>query len=228
MRNANADDASLAVRRVRGDGLGKRRPAGISVAKRDYIKTASGHSRQQNGGFVRFRAGVGEEALLQISWRNLCNLFRQSHDMLGGIERRSVLQPVDLRGHFAGNLRVAVAHGNSQDAAKEIEIFVALHVPQVLHLAAVSYQRLLEIIGHRRPQIFFVLGDGFFAARTARELRCLNKMCGCGHGGVLYVLSVRRGVKGRKARPVDEKSSSCLYQYLDLGLAGIVLYQIPD
>src|SRR5260370_37018719 len=104
---ATAATPTLAGARGPGPAFGNVRPAGISVAKRDYIKTASGHSRQQNGGFVRFRAGVGEEALLQISWRNLCNLFRQSHDMLGGIERRSVLQPVDLRGHFAGNLRVA-------------------------------------------------------------------------------------------------------------------------
>ena len=78
-----------------------------------------------------------------------------------------------------------MSHGNGQDAAEEIEILVAFHVPEVLHLAAVGHQRLLEIIGHRRPQIFFVLGDDLFAARTAGELGCRYEMCGCGHGRVL-------------------------------------------
>jgi len=50
-----------------------------------------------------------------------------------------VLQPVDLRAHLAGNLRIAVAHGDGKDAAEEIEILVAFHVPEVLHFAAVGH-----------------------------------------------------------------------------------------
>jgi hypothetical protein len=30
-----------------------------------------------------------------------------------------------------------------------------------------------------------VFGDGFLAARAARELGCRNKLCRRGHGGVL-------------------------------------------
>jgi len=111
----------------------------------------------------------------------LRDLLRQRHDVLVGIERRSVLQPVDLRVHFAGDLWVAVTHGDGQDAAEEIEILVAFHVPEVLHFAAVGHQRLLEVVGHRGPKVFLVFGDGFFAARAARELGCGNELCGCGH-----------------------------------------------
>src|SRR6266851_5719820 len=60
MGNPHADDTGFAIRRMRGDGFGERRAARIGVAQRDDVKAASGHSRQQNSGFVGFRAGAGE------------------------------------------------------------------------------------------------------------------------------------------------------------------------
>ena len=101
--------------------------------------------------------------------------------MFVGVERRSVLQPADLRVHFAGDLRVAVTHGDGQDAAEEIEVLVAFQVPQVLHLAAVGDEGLLEVVGHRGPKIFLVPGDDFFAAPATGELGCRNEMRGCRH-----------------------------------------------
>ena len=56
---------------------------------------------------------------------DLCDLLRERHDVFVGVERRSVLQPVDLRVHFAGDLRVAVTHGDGQDTTEEIEVLVA-------------------------------------------------------------------------------------------------------
>jgi len=140
-----------------------------------------GHPREQNGGFIGFGAGIREKALLQVPWRDLRDLLCQCHDVFVGIERRRVLQPVDLRVHFAGDLRVAVPHGDGQDAAEEIEVPVAVKIPQVLHLAAVGDERLLEVVGHRGPKVFLVFGDDFFAARAAGELGCRNGMCGCRH-----------------------------------------------
>ena len=185
MRNPHADDAALAIRRVRGDGFGECRAAGIGVAQCHYVEAARGHAREQNSGFVGLGAGIGEKALLQIPRSDLRDFLRQRHDVFGGVERRSVLQAVDLRAHFAGDFRIAVPHGDRQDAAEEIQVLVAFDVPEMLHLAAVSHQRLLEIVGHRGPQIFFVLGDGFFAARATRERGCRYEMCWRGHGGIL-------------------------------------------
>ena len=78
--------------------------------------------------------------------------FCQRHDMLVGIQRGSVLQAIDLRVDLGSDFRIAVADRDRQDAAKKIEILVSVQVPQVLHFAAVGHQRLLKIIGDRRPQ----------------------------------------------------------------------------
>ena len=105
--------------------------------------------------------------------------------MLIGIERGSVLQAVHLRGDFAGDFGIAVADGNGEDAAEEVEVLVAVEVPEVLHLAAVGDQRLLEVVGDRGPEIFLVLGDDFVAARAAGELGSRNRVSGSGHGRIL-------------------------------------------
>ena len=71
--------------------------AGIGMAQRDHVERAGGHARQQEGGFIGFRAGIGEEALLQLAGRDLRDFFGQIDDGFGGVERRGVLQAIDLR-----------------------------------------------------------------------------------------------------------------------------------
>jgi len=159
------------------------------VAQGDDVVAAGGHAREKDGGFVGFAAGAGEEALLQVARGDLGDFFGEGHDVFVGIERGGVLQAIDLRGDFAGDLGVAVADGDGQDAAEEIEVLVAVEIPEVLHLAAVGDQGLLEVVGDRGPEVFFVLGDDFVAAGAAGELGCGNELCWCGHGRVLIVSS---------------------------------------
>src|SRR5258707_7876919 len=66
VRNAYANHAALALRRVGGYGFGDRGTAGICVTQGHYVVAAGGHSGDQDRCFVRFRSGAGEETLLQI------------------------------------------------------------------------------------------------------------------------------------------------------------------
>jgi len=50
-----------------------------------------------------------------------------------------------------------VADADGDDAAKEIEILLAVEIPKVLHAGVVGDERFLVIINDRRPQEFLVL-----------------------------------------------------------------------
>ncbi len=143
VRYAHADDAGFAPRGLRGHGFGQRRAAGIGVAQPHNVVGAGGHAREQDGGFVGFAAGIGEEALLQSAGRDLGDFFGQIDDGFVGVERRGVLQAVDLRLDLAGDLGIGVADGDGQDAAEEVEVLAAFEIPDVLHAGAVDDERVL-------------------------------------------------------------------------------------
>ena len=104
MGHANADHASGAPRTLRRDGFGQRRSPGIAVPQPNNVERSRGHARQQKRGFIRFGARIAEEAFLQLAGRDLSNLLRQGHHGLGRIESGDVLQPIDLRLDFRGDL----------------------------------------------------------------------------------------------------------------------------
>ena len=164
MRDAHADDSSLAPGRLRGDGFRERRAAGIGVAQRDDVVGAGGHAREKNRGFVGFGAGVGEEAFLQRAGSDLRHFFGEIDDGFVGIERGSVLQAIDLRLDLAGDFGIGVADGDGQDAAEEIEIPAAFEIPDVLHVRAVGDERTLVEIGDGGPEVFAVLAQDFGGA----------------------------------------------------------------
>src|SRR5882762_493819 len=165
VRNAYANHAALAIRRVGGYGFGDRGTACICVTEGHYVVAAGGHARDQDRCLVRFRSRTREKTLLQISRGNLCDFLSQSYDVFVRIERGRVLQAVHLGIDLAGDLGIAVADGNGQDAAEEIQILAAFQIPEILHLATIGHQRSLIVIGYRGPQIFFVLGDYLIATR---------------------------------------------------------------
>src|SRR5205823_9859810 len=57
----------------------------------------------------------------------------------------------------ARHARVGVSHGYGDNPAEEIQVLVALHVPQVLHAGVVSDQWIRIISGDRREKILLVL-----------------------------------------------------------------------
>ena len=161
--DANADDTCFAVRRVGGDSLGERRAAGVGVAECDDVVAAGGHAGEQDGGLVGFAAGVGEETLLQVTGSDVGDFFGECDDVFVGVEGGGVLESMHLSSDFIGNLWIAVADGDGEDAAEKVEVFVSLDVIDILHFAPVGYERLLKVVGDRGPEIFFVLGDNVFA-----------------------------------------------------------------
>lgn len=90
-----------------------------------------------------------------------------------------------LRGNFAGNLGIAMANRDGEDAAEKVEVLVAVKIPEVLHLATIGDQQLLEVVGHRAPKAFPVPGDGFVAACAAAQFPCWKGLRGSGHEGIL-------------------------------------------
>jgi hypothetical protein len=123
--------------------------------------------------------------LLQVARRDLRDFFRQRHDVLVGIERGGVLQAIDLRVHFRGDLRIAMPNGNGKDAAKKIQVLVPIQIPDVLHLPAIRHQRLFKVVGDRRPEEFFVFGDDFLTARFCGAQRRWCWSYRSGHNSVL-------------------------------------------
>jgi len=67
------------------------------VAQRDDVVTGTRHAREEDRGFIGFRAGAGEEALLQFAGSDLSEFFGQRDDGFVGEECRGVLELIDLR-----------------------------------------------------------------------------------------------------------------------------------
>src|SRR5713226_670801 len=84
---AHADHSGFAPGRLSGGGFGKRRAAGIGVAKSDDVVASRGDAGEKNRGFVGLGAGVGEEAFLELAGSDLRELFGERNDLFIGIER---------------------------------------------------------------------------------------------------------------------------------------------
>ena len=78
-----------------------------------------------------------------------------------GEYRRYVLQRIHLRVELRVDAVVAVADADRHDAAEEIEILVAVGVPDVLVLGARDHQRLLVIVKDRGKQKLPIGQDDF-------------------------------------------------------------------
>ena len=148
VRDAHADYARLAVRRLRGDGASQLRASGIGVAEGHYVVAARGHARDENGSLIGFGARTGEKALLQSAGSDLRDFFGEGDNLLVGIESGKMLEAVHLGLDLRRDFGVAVADGDRQDAAEEIEVFAPFDIPDVLHLGAVGDERLLVVVGH--------------------------------------------------------------------------------
>src|SRR5579863_1825914 len=103
----------------------------VAVAKRHNVEAAGGHAGYEDCGFVGLRAAVGEEALLDLTGRNLGQFLGELDGLRRRVDARGVLQAVDLILDLAGNVGVGVTDADGQDAAEEIEVAIALAVPDV-------------------------------------------------------------------------------------------------
>ena len=59
-----------------------------------------------------------------------------------------MLQLVELRLHLGCDPGIAMADADGDDAAEEVEVLIAIHVPDVLHAPMVHGHRLGVVIRH--------------------------------------------------------------------------------
>ena len=159
--DTHADHPAGAPGRMGGERLGDHGVAAVAVPQRHHFETAGRHPRQLHRGFIGFRSAVGEETFLEVAGGDLRQLFRQGDDGLVGVKRGGMLQAVNLRLHFGGDLLVTVPDADGEDAAEEIEVAAALGVENVLGVGVVHHQRLGVVVDHAGEQILLVLLQHF-------------------------------------------------------------------
>ena len=79
---------------------------------------------------------------------------------------------VDLLVDAGVHLVVAVADADRDNAAKEIEVLIAIRIPDVLVLGMVNHQRLLEVVKNGREEKLLVRENDFFFGHGRK---CLSR-----------------------------------------------------
>jgi hypothetical protein len=138
-----------------------RRATRIAVAQDDDFMSARVELGGHDGGVVGLRAATGEEGFLQTTGRDLMEFFGEVGLRLVGVERRSVLQRLDLLDDSRVDLRVGVADAHREHAAEAVQITFARIVPHVHAFAAHERERLLIISSDGGEEKLFMLADGF-------------------------------------------------------------------
>ena len=80
---------------------------------------------------------------------------------LGEEDGGDVLEFIDLGMDFGVDLIVAMADADSEDATEEIEILVAIGIPDKLVFGAFDHERVFEIVEDGREEEFFLREDDF-------------------------------------------------------------------
>src|ERR1700722_11769174 len=137
MNDANFDRAPPPATHAIQPARQRRTPA-IAMTQRDHFEVSRVHARRLNRRLIGFSAAVREEGFLQRAGRDLGQLFGERHHRLVGKAGGYVLQAVDLSFGARDDPRITVAHADGYDAAKEVEILLALDVPNMLHEAALD------------------------------------------------------------------------------------------
>lgn len=122
---------------IAGERSGELRAAVIGVSECDDVAVASVQAGGVDGGFVGLGAGVGEHGpRKRAAGRDGGKLPGQLHHGCRGVKGGRVAEGVDLAVDTSVDLVVAVADGNGDDAAEEVEVLAAFGVPHVLVLGA--------------------------------------------------------------------------------------------
>ena len=78
-----------------------------------------------------------------------------------------MLEPIHLLVYRPVHLLIAVTDAHRQDAAEEIQILVAVGIPNVLVFRSGQHKRLAEVVENRREQAFLVGQNDFLLGHTA-------------------------------------------------------------
>ena len=146
---------------VRGQAHRELRAAAVAVAQREDVLALGMKLSEKNGSLVGLGAAVGKKRLLQFSRRHGGELFCEADVRFGGVERGNVLEPSGLLLDRAGDFVVAVPDADSDDAAEEIEILLAVKIVNVTAFRVVDDQRLVIVVGDAGKKVLPVLIKNF-------------------------------------------------------------------
>ncbi len=160
------DDAWLRLgadfpRRMTGDCESHGGAAVIGVAESDDVTRTGVAAGEHNGGFVGFGAAVTKERLLQVAWSDGGDFLGEGDLGFGEEDGGDVLEFIELGMDFGVDFRVAMANADGENAAEEIEILVAVGIPDELVFGAFDDERLFEIVKDRGEEEFFLREDDF-------------------------------------------------------------------
>ena len=140
------------------------------MPQRNDVVVAGIHARGQDGGFVRLAAAVGEEGFLQRAGRERGYFLGHLHHDLVDEECGGVLQALQLLDSALGDFLVAVADRDGQHTAEEIEVALAISVPQLLTPGVIDDDWLIRVV--RRDSREDMLPVTFHQCCAAGVLLC--------------------------------------------------------
>ncbi|MGX1090279.1 hypothetical protein RKD47_000960 [Streptomyces albogriseolus] len=120
---------------VAGDADGAEGAAVVAVAHRQDGVAAPVGGGEQQGGVVGLGAGGGEEDPGVRDAAELGDAFGEVHHRPVEVEGGGVDDPPGLFGHRLGDLGQGVGGHGGEDAAEEVQVAVAVGVPDVASLA---------------------------------------------------------------------------------------------
>jgi ParB family chromosome partitioning protein len=132
---------------------------------RDDVAALAGLAGALDRGLDRLGAAVGEEDA--PAERPRAEPLGQAGHRLGVEEVADVEQPARLLAHGGDDGRVAVPDARHADAGEEVEVLVAVRVPQPRALAAVERDRVPRVRRHERRAV-----DRRAHARPGSSCRC--------------------------------------------------------
>ncbi len=167
--HAGLGDAAQPPRSDSGHGHGHGRAAVVGVPERDDLARPGVTAGGEDCGFVGFGAAVGEEGLGQLSARgDSGQLLRQRRLRLISEDRGDVLHGLQLLHDLPGYGRVGMADADGHDAAEEIQILVAVGIPDELVPGARQHQGSLVVVKHRGEDVLLLREYDFIFGHTVR------------------------------------------------------------
>ena len=153
----------------------------ICVPEGPEIEASGMQPSHVHGQIVSFRAAVHEVDVLQRLWKELRDPLRIFVDLGMHVDVRRVPEGVHLIMERLVDLGMAVAHAHGHDPAEEIQVTVALVVPEPLHTSLGDVDRFLEVGYERRVQLR--LAGLYDLVVGGQALQVLGLVCGGGHHG---------------------------------------------
>src|SRR5205809_2145567 len=109
---------------------------------RDHLLATGHQARQAQRILVRFSTAQGEEESLQVTWRQLGQQLSKASADLGGELWRGEGEGAGLLGDRLGHATVSVTDVHAHQLAVEVDVALAVGVPEIDPLRAIDDDRI--------------------------------------------------------------------------------------